>query len=408
MKHVIIGAGAAGITAARTIRKLRPEDDIVILSEDKQISSRCMLHQYISGGREAERLRFVPEHFMEENRIAWINGHRAASIDTSAKCVHYEEGSVEYDKLLVATGSDSVIIPVGALRTAQNVSGLRHFTDAQTIREAAEGAQKIVIIGAGLVGLDAAYALLERKKDVTVIDVMPGILTVNLDEHAARAYYDRFSAAGCHFRLGAKMAGTVEDAAGNVVQVELDDGERLPCDFVIVAAGVRPAIGFLEGSGISVDRAINVNAYLETSCPGVYAAGDAAGLSGIWPNAMRQGEIAAKNMCGASVEYTDTFAIKNTVNFFGLPSLSVGLLNPEEGDVVQVREDRNTYQKVILREGCVAGVILQGDIAGSGFWQYLIKNRIPVDGINKPIWKLSYADFFGMDDAGEYIYAANG
>jgi NAD(P)H-nitrite reductase large subunit len=110
-------------------------------------------------------------------------------------------------------------------------------------------------------------------------------------------------------------------------------------------------------------------------------------------------------MCGQDTEYTDTFAIKNTVNFFGLVTLSVGAAKPQEGDVVAIREDRFTYKKYILRNGAPAGVILQGDIAGSGFWQYLIKNRVRVDHLNKPAWKLSYADFYGVDANGEYRWA---
>ena len=159
MGHVIIGAGAAGITAAKTIRRLQPEDEIVILSEDRQISSRCLLHQYISGDRDERGLRFVPEGFIEVNRIDWRAGVSVTAVDTEAKLVYCGDDAVGYDKLLVATGAQSIALPVGALKTAPNVYGLRHFSDAQAIRETAGRAKRAVIIGAGLVGLDAAYAL---------------------------------------------------------------------------------------------------------------------------------------------------------------------------------------------------------------------------------------------------------
>ena len=408
MKHVILGAGAAGITAAKTIRALRPQDEIVVIAEDERVSSRCLLHHYISGERDESGLSFVPEDFFTANHITWMGGAGATGVDTGAKTVRVGSVSVSYDKLLIATGSVSAIPPIGALRTAKNVYGLRHPSDAVAIREAASKGQRIVVIGGGLVGLDAAYALLEMKKDVTVVEMEPRILALNLDERAAKAYQTRFAAAGCKFHLGRKMTGTVENDEGDVVEVTLDEGAPLPCDLLVVATGVRPALAFLEGSGVAYERAVAVDKHMATNCPDVYAAGDVAGLSGIWPNAMRQGEVAAKNMCGESASYDDTFAIKNTVNFFGLVSLSVGAREPEEGDSVLVREDSRNYKKYILRNGRVMGVILQGDIANSGFWQYIIKNGVRIDAVGKPVWKLSFADFCELDDTGEYVWTAAG
>ena len=107
-------------------------------------------------------------------------------------------------------------------------------------------------------------------------------------------------------------------------------------------------------------------------------------------------------MTGTKWAYDDRFAIKNTVNFFSLLTLSVGAISPQEGDEVLVKEDRSNYRKLILRDGAVAGVILQGEIGGSGFWQHLIKNKIRIDKLGKSPWKVSYADFFGMENNGEY------
>ena len=403
MKHVIIGAGAAGVTAAKTIRALRPEDEIVLISEDEKIISRCMLHKYISGEREIDSLRFVPDDFFETKRIEWRNGVRMTGVDTTAKAVLCGEEMVYYDKLLIATGAISAIPPIGALRTAKNVYGLRHLSDAKIIHEAAQKAQRAVVIGAGLVGLDVAYALLEMKKDVTVVELAPRILALNLDDKAAEAYQIRFEAAGCRFHLGRKVTDT-RGEGDFVEQIVLDDGTALPCDLLVVAAGVRADVSFIEKSGIACNRAVIVDQNMETNCRDVYAAGDVTGLSGTWPNAMRQGEIAAKNMCGEATMYEDTFAAKNTINFFGLVTLSVGALFPGEGDKVELREDRNVYQKVIIHDGCVSGLILQGNIANSGFWQYFVKKNVRVDAMNKPIWRLSFADFCTLNETGEYRY----
>ena len=408
MKHVIIGAGAAGLTAARTIRAMRPQDEIVLISKDEQVVSRCMLHKYISGERAADTLSFVPEDFFEANRIQWLRGVEVTCVNTTTKEVYCGQDFASYDKLLITTGAVSATPPIGALRSAKNVFGLRDLSDAKAIFEAVLHARRVVVIGAGLVGLDAAYALLEMKKNVTVVEMEPHILPLNLDERAAAAYQTRFEAAGCRFRLGRKITDTVENDSGNVVRIVLDDGSALPCDLLIAATGVRPAINFLEGSGIVCHKAITVDEHMATSCPDVYAAGDVTGLSSIWPNAMRQGETAAKNMCGEAKVYGDTFAAKNTINFFGLATFSAGQLKPNEGDRVEQREDRSVYQKMIIRDGCVSGIILQGDISNSGFWQYFVKNCIRIDAVNKPVWKLSFADFCKLDESGEYRWAITG
>lgn len=156
-----------------------------------------------------------------------------------------------------------------------------------------------------------------------------------------------------------------------------------------------------------MERGLVVDEMMRTSDPDIYGAGDVTALSGIWPNAMDQGRIAAANMCGRQQKYTDTFCIKNTINFFGLTMLSVGEVEPkEEGSQVFTRECRNAYQKVIVRDGVVKGVQFQGDISHTGFWQYLIKNQIDISGKlkEKSVFDLGYGDFYGTDELGEYQY----
>lgn len=401
MKHVIIGAGVAGIKAAETLRKIRPNDEIVMLSADVDIHSRCMLHNYIGGERTISEISFISEDFFEVNRVEWKKGVTVLRIDTAAKTLITTCGNETFDKLLIATGADSAIPPVGALRSADNVYGLRNLSDAQAIREKAREVQNILIIGAGLVGLDAAYALIEMGKKPTIIEMETRVLPLNLDPEAAGAYQKLFEDHGCVFRLGCRAIDTVS-AGDSLTGVVMECGDTLPCDMVIVATGVRPAVRFLDGSGISVDRAISVDERMRTSAKDIYAAGDVTGLSGIWPSAAEMGEVAAKNMAGEDAVYEDTFAAKNTLSFFGLATLSAGALEPEEGDEVLTRRHANCYNKWITRDGVVKGVILQGNIAYSGFWQYLIKNRIKVEG---PVWKASYADYYSVTETGEFAYA---
>ena len=404
MKHVIIGAGAAGITAARTIRDIQPEALIVIVSEEDKIHSRTMIYKYVSGERSEESLSFVEKDFFDKNKIEWLGGKSVTSIDTSAKKVLCGDEAISYDKLLIAGGAVSVAIPIDAFLKSKNVYGFRSLKDAVAIKDVAASAKRAVIIGGGLVGLDMAYALLKLNIDVTVVEMNPSILSLNFDKKAAKTYQDRFEADGCKFKLGCRVVDGMRDSNGNIAEVQLDDGTSLLCDFVVAAAGVRPNIAFLEGSGIAVTRGITVDKHMQTSAADVYAAGDISGLSGIWPNAMKQGEVAGKNMCGISEEYDDLFTAKNTANFFELTTISLGVLEPADGDKVEVYDDRRGYRKVILRDGVVVGIVMQGDVSNDGFWQHLIKNKLRVDNIGKPIWKLSFADFYAMDERGNYFY----
>lgn len=408
MKYVIIGIGAAGMTAARTLRELAPQDEIVMLSVDEKPHSRCMLHKYLSHERDADGLNFVPEDFFTENNIWQIPGQRVTKLNTRAKKVYYgtEGYACDYDKLLIATGAESFIPPVGDLRTAPNVFGLRHLSDAKAIDEKARTAKQVVIIGSGLVGLDAAYGLLEQKKEITVVEMAERILPIQLDEKGAAEYQKRFEKAGCRFCLGRKGADTVTNEKGEITHVVLDNGEKLECDMVIVAAGVRSAVAGFEDSGLVIDRGIKVNDYMQTSEQDVYAAGDVTGLSGIWPNAQKQGRIAAQNMVlGNKFMYVDRFAAKNTINFFGLVSLCVGALNPEEGDQVIARESRDQYERAIFRNHRLVGFLQQGDISHDGIYQYLIKNGIDLAGREEEIFSLSFADFYDVKENGEYIYS---
>lgn len=407
MKYVIVGAGVAGTEAAKTIRQRDNDGEILMISVDTHVHSRCMLHKFIAGERDEAGLDFTEKDFFDTYKVDWKKGVRVKEVCPGQKEICLDNGEkISYDKLLLANGADSFIPPVGELRKASNVYGLRNLSDAQAIVKEAEDAENVLVIGSGLVGLDAAYGLLELGKKITIVEMVDRILPVQLDVHGANAYQKLFENAGVRFVLGRKASEAVCEADGKIHKVTLDNGEELPCDILIVAAGVRPALACLEGSGIEYDRGITVDACMKTSKEDIYAAGDITGLSGIWPNAANQGRIAGKNMCGGTEEYTDKYAIKNTINFFGLVTLCVGRILEEEGDQIQIREDRTQYKRIILKDGKVEGVLLQGDISHAGTWQYLIKNKIDVSGIKKDIFDISFADFYSMDGKGQYEWVS--
>lgn len=408
MIYVILGAGAAGITAAKTIRQNDKDSAVVMISTDEYVHSRCMLHKYISGERDENTLNFVPDKFFEEQNIYWIKGKKAEQIDTKEQNVILDdESKIHYDKLLIATGADSFIPPVGDFRTAGNVFGLRNLSDAQAIKKTGESAEHILVIGAGLVGLDAAYGFLEKKRRVTVVEMADRILPLQLDACAGSEYQKLFEKAGCRFLLGRKAVKTISDEHGRITTVVLDDNTEIPCDLIIVAAGVRPAVACTNGSGIAAERSITVDEYMQTGIPNVYAAGDVTGLAGIWPNAMKQGAVAGSNMCGIKQQYLDRYCMKNTINFFGLTTLSLGRGVAEDGDEVVVWEDRKCYKRAVIRDGKLDSILLQGDISYSGIYQYLIKNQIELGDKKERLFELSFADYYGTLQDGQYDFQVN-
>lgn len=408
MTHVIIGAGAAGISAAKTIRKLEPKADIIMVSVDDQVHSRCMLHKYLNHERDEAALSFVPEDFFDTLGIKWLKNKEAVHIDPMKQTVLLDDGTeLNFDRLLIATGAHSVIPPIVNLREAKNVFGLRNLSDARKIRKSAQSADKILVIGSGLVGMDAAYAFLEQKKDVTVLELADRILPKQLDEKAGKAYQKLFAQHGCKFVLGRKVVLTTMPENDQIDSVMLDDGTILECDMIVVAAGVRPATDCTENCEIAVDRFIKVNDCMETSCKNIYAAGDVNGIAAIWPNAMKQGYTAACNMCGVKTPYEDPYGMKNTMNFYGLTTLSLGDGIAKDGDKILSQEDSGCYKSAILRDGRLQSIMIQGPIDYTGIYQYLIKNQVSLDTVKTDVFHLSFADFYGTDSRGQYTYTMN-
>ena len=401
MKHVIIGASAAGITAAKTIRANRKEDEIVVLSTDNAVYSRCLLHKYIGGERSIKEMAFVPDNFFEANDINWKPGVTVTGVDTSAKKALTNADEESYDKLLIACGSESTMPPISGLKEAGSVATLRDLSDAIKIRQKAKNANSIVIIGTGLVGLDAAYGLTEMGKKPTILDIGKTVMATSLDARSAEWYQNEFEKAGCTFLMAVNLKGI--EVSESSAELTLGDGKTLQADLLIVAAGVKPSIGFLEGSGIECKRGIVVDEYMATNVDGVYAAGDVTAISESWPAARIQGDTAALNMCGIRTAYDLAADRKNSAHFFGIPSISVGKFNAEDGEKELVREDRNCYQKLVLDGDVPVGVILLGDISRSGFWQYMIKHKVPVAAKNP--WKTSFADSYSLDGKGMYKWA---
>lgn len=409
MKYVVIGASAAGISGCKRLRELDPSAEITLISKDKHIYSRCILHHYIEGIRDLDRLQFVPLNFIEDYKIDWIKGDAATKVDTDTKAVHTKSGKVvSFDKLLIATGSHVFFPPIPGLREAKNAIGFHDLDECEAIMEQAQTAKNIVILGAGLVGIDAAEGLLHLGKSISIVEMRDRMLSIQLDHQAASLYEKAFLEKGVKQYYSVSASKIILDENSCVQGVELSTGEVLPCDLLIVASGVRSNVEFLQDSSIETDRfGLIIDPLGQTSHPDIYGAGDVTGRNPIWPVAVKEGIIAASNMCGHKKEMTDFFASKSTMNFLGIPTMSLGLAQPENPEAYNIEielDEQGNYKKIVHKDGKIYGALLQGDLSYSGILTQLIKNNIDVSKVKKPLFKVDYSDFFHLTDGLEYTY----
>lgn len=407
MRYVVLGSSAAGVHGVMELRKHDKESEIVLISKDKEIYSRCILHHYLGGKRNVEELCFVEPDFAKLYQVTWIKGKTCTKVDPKGRNVILSDGQeISYDKLLIATGSHTFIPPVKNLKEAKNVVGFRNIEDMELLKQAAKNAKNIIVMGAGLVGLDCASGFLELGVKVTLIEMADWLLSKQLDQRAAKTYQEAFEKQGVRQYYGIGMSEVMLDDNGMITEVRLSDGRKLPCDFVVVTAGVRSNVEFLEGAGIETNRfGLIYDETGKTSDPHIYGAGDVSGTSPIWPVAVKEGIIAGSNMAGVKRKMTDFFASKSTMNFLGIPSMSLGNVHPEdESYTVEIQETENSYKKIIHQNGRITGAILQGDLAYGGILQQLIARRIDVSKVKKPIFDIDYSDFFHIKDNFEFYY----
>ena len=407
MAYVVVGASAAGINAAKTLREINKDIEIILVSKDEHVYSRCILHHFLDGRRNIDDLDFSPAEFFEKYDVKWIKGVEVTAIDTKEKKLKLDNGeNLYYQKVLLATGASSFLPPIENLRTANNVIGLRNLDDAIKIKEIAPKVNNIIILGAGLVGVDAMAGLLDYDAKVTMIEMGDRILPLQLDHYAANVYIERLKEEGVDFRFNVRAEKVIVDENNNPVAIKLNTGEEVPGELIIACTGVRSNVGFLEGSGIECDKfGLIFNPKGETNVKEVYGAGDISGRNPIWPTAVKEGLIAANNMCDKEIYMEDFFGSKNTMNFCGVATMSLGtVIKPDDTYKEAVEVKGKDYKKIIHKDGVIYGAIVQGDLSYVGILTQIIKDKINVDRVKKPIFQIDYSDFFNEKQNLEFVY----
>ena len=332
MKHVILGAGPAGVIAAETIRKHAPKDDIVVVGDEPEAPySRMAIPYLLIGhvGEEGTHLRHGKDHYAKLG-IVVKRGVRAKAVDVAKKSVALDDGSsLAYDRLLIATGSSPASPPIPGIH-AEGVHPCWTLQDARAIAQRAAKGARVLQMGAGFIGCIIMEALAARGVQLTVVEMGDRMVPRMMGPTAGGMIKDWCEKQGVRVFTGTRVEA-IESAA--TLRVKLSNGQTLDCDLVISATGVKPNIGFLETSGVKCLLGVLTDEHLQTSVPGVYAAGDCAEafdkvsgktiVSAIQPNAAEQARVAALNMVGQRAELRGVTQI-NVLDTLGLISTSFG------------------------------------------------------------------------------------
>ena len=362
-RYLIIGNGVAGTTAAENIRKVDQEGSITIIADENlPFYYRVRLAEYISGEVAEGDLVVRKEAWYEERNIVLKSNTRVVDADPSnGVVITADNQKLEYDALLVATGSHSFIPPIkGADR--QGVFALRSMQDARDIAVWAEGIHEVVLIGGGLLGLEAGNAIRKLGKKVMVVEFFPRLLPRQLDAAGAGRLQGIMEEMGFSFRLGATTQAIAGE--GPTEHVLLEGGEQLPAEMVVISAGVRPNLELADILGVAHDKGIQVDEHLQTNQAGIYAAGDVAEFGGmpygIWTAAMEQGKIAGNRMAGGDMAYAGT-VMANTLKVVDIDLASAGNIDAENEFESRVVEDGQVYKKIVIQDNHIIGCIMLGD-----------------------------------------------
>jgi NAD(P)H-nitrite reductase large subunit len=363
---VILGNGAAGISAAEEIRKRNSTCSIIMVSDEPVPSyNRPMLTKALSTLADADEIAVHDADWYKQSNIVNKLGTRAERIDTAAKTVTLDDGSIlNYDKCIYALGSECFIPPNLNIGKPEVVA-IRRISDVKRIRELSPRVKNTVVIGGGVLGLEAAWEM-SKSSHVTVLEAADKLMVRQLDDAAGDFLADIIRSKGIDYRLKANITAITGDSS--VTGVELDDGTLYPADLVIVSCGVRPNVALAKEAGLTVDRGVVVNERMETNVPGIYACGDCAYYNGInyalWSHALDMGKVAGANAAGEQLEYKPALP---ALTFEGMDtSLFAAGDNGRNPDIKyktrEVRDkEKNTYKKYFFIDNRLAGVILIGD-----------------------------------------------
>lgn len=386
MQYVIIGNSTAATFAIEGIRAVDKAGSITVISDETRPAyGRPLISYYLYGRIKLENTDYRSASFYTDNGVTVKYGVRAEKIDPEKKNVALSDGStIGYDKLLVATGSSPLVPPAEGLDTVPYHTFMT-MDSALALEKELSPEKRVLVVGAGLIGLKCVEGILDRVGSVTVVDLAARILPSILDEEGSAIVQERLEACGVNFVLG---DCAVRYAPGLAT---LRSGKEVPFDILVIAAGVRPNVSLVREAGGEVNRGIVVNDRQETTIPDVYAAGDncesydicsgTRRILALLPNAAFQGETAGRNMAGGDAAF-DKAAPFNALGLFDTHIATAGVY---EGEAYT--DTSEGYKKLFVKDNKLVGFILIDCIERAGIYTSLIREQTPLDTVDFELLK---------------------
>ena len=382
-QYIIIGNGVAAVGCIEGIRSVDKDSKITVISEENHpVYCRPLISYYLENKTDPERMNYRSADFYEKMGCEVLYGKKVIHIDVDAKKVVLDDGSkLPYTEVCVATGSVPFVPPFEGLDTVKNKFSFMTLDDTFALEKAINKDSKVLIVGAGLIGLKCAEGLHGRVASITVCDLADRVLSSILDTDCAAIVQKHLEANGIRFMLGDTAVRFEKNSA------QMKNGKTIEFDTLVLAVGVRANTALIKDIGGEVNRGILVNDRMETSLESIYAAGDCTEgndvssgqkrVLALLPNAYMQGHTAGINMAG-STEVFDKAIPMNSIGFFGMHVMTAGTY---EGELYEEKTD-NTLKRLFTRDGLLKGFILIGKTERAGIYTSLIREKTPLDTID--------------------------
>ncbi|MFJ3263424.1 nitrite reductase large subunit NirB [Pseudomonas sp. NPDC086581] len=376
LKLVLIGNGMAGVRTLEELLKIAPDlyDITVFGAEPHPNYNRILLSPVLAGEQAFEDIVLNDLNWYSENGIRLLLNRKVTRIDRHRRKVYAEDGTeAEYDRLLIATGSNPFILPVPGSRL-QSVIGYRDIADTQTMIDTAGTHSHAVVIGGGLLGLEAANGLKQRGMDVTVVHLSDWLLERQLDRTAGKLLQEALESRGIQFRLNTHTEELIDDGSGRVCAIRFKDGETIAADLVVMAAGIRPNTELAEKTGLPCNRGILVNDTLQTYDPRIYALGECASHRGIAYGLVaplfEQAKVCANHLAMLGFARYQGSVTSTKLKVTGIDLFSAGQFMGGEGTETITLSDPigGVYKKLVIKDDVLVGACLYGDTADGGWY----------------------------------------
>ncbi|MBO4433033.1 MAG: NAD(P)/FAD-dependent oxidoreductase [Clostridia bacterium] len=385
-KYIIIGNGTAAVGCIEGIRSIDKTGEITVISEENHpVYSRPLISYYLENKTDSERMKYRGDNFYKDNGCRVIYGKKAVKISKTSVMLD-NETVLKGDKILVAAGSRPFVPPIAGLDTVEKKFGFMTLDDALALEKVLSKDARVLIVGAGLIGLKCAEGIHDRVGSITVCDLADRVLSSILDSDCAGVVQKHLEANKIKFLLG----DTVERFDGN--KAFMKSGKQVNFDILVLAVGVRANSELIKIAGGKVNRGIIVNSKMETSLPHIYAAGDcsegfdssigAARVLAILPNAYIGGFTAGVNMAGGEATFGNAIPM-NSIGFFGLHIMSAG----DYSGVCSEERTDNTLKRFFTKDGYLRGFILIGATERAGIYTALIRDKTPLKTIDFDLTK---------------------